>query len=110
MTVRRRSCTHSTRTWAYVLAVSWESGGRALDQGIVRQRAGPAATAPAPRVTVASGESVATPGRTGALAHVCRSHLHEVAGFFEVHRSLRTHPGGIHIEFTGDDVTRVHGR
>jgi len=31
--------------------------------------------------------------------------LDEVLGFFEVHRSLRTHPGGIHIEFTGDNVT-----
>ena len=30
--------------------------------------------------------------------------LAEVTGFFEVHRSLGTHPGGIHIEFTGDDV------
>jgi 3-deoxy-7-phosphoheptulonate synthase len=31
--------------------------------------------------------------------------LDEVQGFFEVHRSLGTHPGGIHIEFTGDNVT-----
>ncbi|ACY98193.1 MULTISPECIES: class II 3-deoxy-7-phosphoheptulonate synthase [Thermomonospora] len=35
--------------------------------------------------------------------------LDEVAGFFEVHRSLGTHPGGIHIEFTGDDVTECVG-
>ena len=35
--------------------------------------------------------------------------LDEVAGFFEVHRSLGTHPGGIHIEFTGDDVTECIG-
>uniref|UniRef100_UPI00389A03D6 class II 3-deoxy-7-phosphoheptulonate synthase n=1 Tax=Thermomonospora echinospora TaxID=1992 RepID=UPI00389A03D6 len=33
----------------------------------------------------------------------------EVAGFFEVHRALGTHPGGIHIEFTGDDVTECVG-
>jgi len=33
----------------------------------------------------------------------------EVAGFFEVHRALGTHPGGIHIEFTGDDVTECIG-
>jgi len=26
-----------------------------------------------------------------------------------VHRSLGTHPGGIHIEFTGDDVTECTG-
>jgi 3-deoxy-7-phosphoheptulonate synthase len=35
--------------------------------------------------------------------------LDEVAGFFEVHRALGTHPGGIHIEFTGDDVTECIG-
>jgi 3-deoxy-7-phosphoheptulonate synthase len=35
--------------------------------------------------------------------------LDEVAGFFEVHRALGTHPGGIHIEFTGDDVTECTG-
>jgi 3-deoxy-7-phosphoheptulonate synthase len=35
--------------------------------------------------------------------------LGEVAGFFEVHRAHGTHPGGIHIEFTGDDVTECIG-
>jgi 3-deoxy-7-phosphoheptulonate synthase len=35
--------------------------------------------------------------------------LDEVAGFFEVHRALGTHPGGIHVEFTGDDVTECIG-
>ena len=35
--------------------------------------------------------------------------LDEVAGFFEVHRALGAHPGGIHIEFTGDDVTECIG-
>jgi 3-deoxy-7-phosphoheptulonate synthase len=35
--------------------------------------------------------------------------LAEVTGFFDVHRSLGTHPGGIHIEFTGDDVTECTG-
>ena len=33
----------------------------------------------------------------------------EVRGFFEVHKSLGTHPGGIHIELTGDDVTECLG-
>jgi 3-deoxy-7-phosphoheptulonate synthase len=33
----------------------------------------------------------------------------EVRGFFEVHRSLGTHPGGIHVELTGDDVTECVG-
>jgi 3-deoxy-7-phosphoheptulonate synthase len=35
--------------------------------------------------------------------------LAEVQGFFEVHRRLGTHPGGIHIEFTGDNVTECVG-
>ena len=33
----------------------------------------------------------------------------EVAGFFEVHRALGTHAGGIHIELTGADVTECVG-
>ncbi|GGL22655.1 3-deoxy-7-phosphoheptulonate synthase class II [Phycicoccus endophyticus] len=33
----------------------------------------------------------------------------EVRGFFEVHRSLGTHPGGIHVELTGNDVTECIG-
>jgi len=35
--------------------------------------------------------------------------IEEVHGFFDVHRSLGTHPGGIHIELTGDDVTECVG-
>lgn len=35
--------------------------------------------------------------------------LDEVQGFFEVHKTLGTHPGGIHIELTGDDVTECVG-
>ncbi|WP_327355111.1 class II 3-deoxy-7-phosphoheptulonate synthase [Streptomyces sp. NBC_01304] len=35
--------------------------------------------------------------------------LGEVRGFFEVHRSLGTHAGGIHVELTGDDVTECVG-
>jgi len=33
----------------------------------------------------------------------------EVRGFFEVHKAAGTHPGGIHIELTGDDVTECVG-
>ena len=33
----------------------------------------------------------------------------EVQGFFEVHRELGTHPGGVHLEFTGEDVTECLG-
>jgi 3-deoxy-7-phosphoheptulonate synthase len=35
--------------------------------------------------------------------------LSEVKTFFEVHRSLGTYAGGIHIEMTGDDVTECTG-
>jgi 3-deoxy-7-phosphoheptulonate synthase len=35
--------------------------------------------------------------------------LDEVKGFFEVHRALGTHPGGVHVELTGDDVTECVG-
>ena len=35
--------------------------------------------------------------------------LDEVAGFFAVHRELGTHPGGLHIELTGDHVTECVG-
>jgi len=33
----------------------------------------------------------------------------EVQGFFEVHGALGTHPGGIHVEVTGEDVTECLG-
>lgn len=33
----------------------------------------------------------------------------EVRGFFESHRAVGTHPGGIHVELTGDDVTECLG-
>ncbi len=33
----------------------------------------------------------------------------EVQGYFDVHRDLGTHPGGMHIELTGDDVTECVG-
>ncbi|HEY6933500.1 MAG TPA: 3-deoxy-7-phosphoheptulonate synthase class II [Marmoricola sp.] len=35
--------------------------------------------------------------------------IDEVQGFFDVHRSLGTWPGGIHVELTGDDVTECVG-
>jgi 3-deoxy-7-phosphoheptulonate synthase len=35
--------------------------------------------------------------------------LDEVNSFFDVHRVIGTHPGGIHIEFTGDNVTECVG-
>jgi len=33
----------------------------------------------------------------------------ELRGFFAVHRSEGTHPGGIHVELTGEDVTECLG-
>jgi 3-deoxy-7-phosphoheptulonate synthase len=35
--------------------------------------------------------------------------LDEVKGFFEVHHALGSHPGGIHVELTGEDVTECVG-
>jgi 3-deoxy-7-phosphoheptulonate synthase len=35
--------------------------------------------------------------------------VEEVKGFFEVHEQLGTHPGGLHIELTGDEVTECVG-
>ena len=35
--------------------------------------------------------------------------VEEVRGFFEVHHALGTHPGGLHVEITGDDVTECLG-
>ncbi len=33
----------------------------------------------------------------------------ELRGFFEVHHALGSHPGGIHVEHTGEDVTECLG-
>ncbi len=35
--------------------------------------------------------------------------MDEVMGFFEVHRATGTHPGGLHVELTGDDVAECLG-
>jgi 3-deoxy-7-phosphoheptulonate synthase len=53
-------------------------------------------------------------GNTFAAAsgHKTRSFadvMDEVAGFFEVMRATGTHPGGLHVELTGDDVTECVG-
>ncbi|MGP4052994.1 3-deoxy-7-phosphoheptulonate synthase [Streptomyces sp. 2A115] len=49
---------------------------------------------------------------TSANGYKTRQFRHiadEIAGFFEVHRRLGTHPGGIHVEVTGEDVTECVG-
>lgn len=33
----------------------------------------------------------------------------EVLGYFEAHKSVGTHPGGMHVELTGEDVTECLG-
>jgi 3-deoxy-7-phosphoheptulonate synthase len=53
------------------------------------------------------GNTFETPG--GYKTRQFDEVLAEVQGFFEVHRRLGTHPGGIHIEFTGDNVTECMG-
>ena len=35
--------------------------------------------------------------------------IDEVDGFFDVHEALGTHPGGIHVEMTGKNVTECTG-
>src|SRR5919197_1376083 len=35
--------------------------------------------------------------------------MRELAGFFAVHRAEGSHPGGIHVELTGEDVTECLG-
>ena len=50
--------------------------------------------------------------REAASGHKTREFsdvLSEVKDFFVVHRKLGTHPGGMHIELTGDDVTECIG-
>jgi 3-deoxy-7-phosphoheptulonate synthase len=50
--------------------------------------------------------------REAASGHKTREYeevLAEVKGFFKVHKKLGTHPGGMHIELTGDDVTECIG-
>jgi 3-deoxy-7-phosphoheptulonate synthase len=50
--------------------------------------------------------------REGSTGHKTRSYddvADEVLGFFQVHKTLGTVPGGIHVELTGDDVTECVG-
>lgn len=53
------------------------------------------------------GNGMTTP--TGYKTRRFDDVVHEVKGFFEAHRAVGTHPGGIHIELTGDDVTECLG-
>jgi len=45
----------------------------------------------------------------GYKTRVCDNILAEVSGFFAAHRTEDTHPGGVHFEMTGQDVTECLG-
>ena len=66
---------------------------------------------PAPRWCGSATRCTATPARRrpGCKTRLFEDVVEEVRGFFEVHRSLGTVPGGIHVELTGDDVTECLG-
>jgi len=53
------------------------------------------------------GNGLTTP--TGYKTRRFDDVVDEVTGFFEAHREAGTHPGGIHVELTGDDVTECLG-
>jgi 3-deoxy-7-phosphoheptulonate synthase len=53
------------------------------------------------------GNGITTP--TGYKTRRFDDVVDEVRGFFEAHRAIGTHPGGIHVELTGDDVTECLG-
>ncbi len=53
------------------------------------------------------GNTVTSPG--GYKTRHFDDVIDEVRGFFEVHHALGTHPGGVHVELTGDDVTECLG-
>ncbi|WP_245723760.1 class II 3-deoxy-7-phosphoheptulonate synthase [Paramicrobacterium humi] len=53
------------------------------------------------------GNGITTP--TGYKTRRFDDVVDEVQGFFDAHRAVGTHPGGIHVELTGDDVTECLG-
>ena len=53
------------------------------------------------------GNGITTP--TGYKTRRFDDVIDEVRGFFEAHREAGTHPGGVHVELTGDDVTECLG-
>lgn len=53
------------------------------------------------------GNGITTP--TGYKTRRFDDVVDELKGFFEAHREAGTHPGGIHVELTGDDVTECLG-
>ena len=68
-------------------------------------------TPPASRWPGCATRCTATPSRprSGYKTRRFDDVIEEVQGFFDVHRSLGTWPGGLHVELTGDDVTECVG-
>lgn len=75
-----------------------------------------------PKLVIAAQEAGATPlwitdpmhgngitTKNGYKSRRFEDVMDEVMGFFEVHRGLGTHPGGLHVELTGDDVAECLG-
>jgi class-II DAHP synthetase family protein len=71
----------------------------------LRRHSGGTHACPQPSLEGSGGQdpSYPTPENTGHTI------VDEVQGFFEVHHGLGTHPGGIHVEVTGEDVTECLG-
>ncbi|MDO5618467.1 class II 3-deoxy-7-phosphoheptulonate synthase [Kocuria sp.] len=53
------------------------------------------------------GNTVSTP--SGYKTRNFDDVVDEVRGFFEVHQAIGSHPGGLHVEMTGDDVAECLG-
>ncbi|KAA9394579.1 3-deoxy-7-phosphoheptulonate synthase class II [Kocuria coralli] len=53
------------------------------------------------------GNTVSTP--SGFKTRNFDDVVDEVRGFFEVHQAIGSHPGGLHVEMTGDDVAECLG-
>ena len=76
-----------------------------------RRWSGRSAT-PATRSCGHATRCTATPSMPGPSGHKTRRFddvMAELAGFFAVHTAEGTHPGGIHVELTGEDVTECLG-
>lgn len=53
-------------------------------------------------------------GNTRSTSNGCKTRhfdriVDEVQGFLEIHRSIGSHPGDIHVELTGEGVTECFG-
>jgi Threonine aldolase len=70
--------------------------------------------APVGSLVVSTAERIAADGNTIESSNGYKTRhfdriVDEVLGYFEVHKQLDTHPGGLHVELTGEDVTECLG-